>query len=84
MRSISGFALTVNHYYGHSVHILSMEMFVPFHSFILMMPQPPTPRHRRTRTQATRLWSTMFWKIYINPYGKAIKEMARDIHEIAM
>lgn len=32
-----GFALTVNHYYCHNVHIWNVKMFVPFRSFILMM-----------------------------------------------
>lgn len=85
MRSISGFALTVNHYYGHSVHILSMKVFVPFHSFILMVPQPPsTPRHHRFHTSNATMVDNVLENLYQAIYAMAMKWMACDAHEIAM
>lgn len=75
MRSISGFVLTVNHYYGHSVHILSMKMFVPFHSFILMMPQPPTPPYHRIYTSNATMVDNVLENLYQPIYAQAIKWM---------
>lgn len=60
LRSISGIAFTVNHYYGHSVHILNTTMFVPFRPFILMMPHNRRHHRRHTFAIQRRLFSAKY------------------------
>lgn len=85
LRSISGFVFTVNHYYGHCVHILNMNMFVPFRSFIFTMPQT-VDATTFTPNNATII---IFWKIYTHDVALYIYARwrcgvnMRDIHEIA-